>query len=592
MSRSLQEFATLVLLLGGFTALHSQNVRTPEQTVQPIVERVIRETSFALRVIPQRPVLDIEVVDFAELSGSAEGGIAFAASRVWSPSDTTVCFGLSYDLPLTIRLNNAVVFSDTTPPPFLFHEIGYGVFRFNDTVRLSLRKGVNQILMKARLSGERNVCYLRQMTEPDGKPSCKFQPPGVNLGRGAGSWRYCGVFGVGALTPMNAKLPPEDGWQKAYVFRGRHFAWKPPSEHLLKELRIDPNAVYRRESYAEWQYPTGTLMLSLLAFADADHDSIAAGFVRKYCSFTLDNVGLFRTQYRKMHAFRGLNHRMLRRGMLDDAGAPTLPFAELRMRASDVRFDSLIGDMTRYVAKEQLRLPDGTFCRPEPVPGTVWADDLFMSAPLLTRIGIIKHDTAYVDDAASQVLNFRRYLEDSTTGLYRHAWFNARKQRSPIPWGRANGWIVWATSEVLTYLPMTHPMRNAIATAYRNHLEALIRYQAPSGLWHQVLDRPDSFEETSCSAMFIIGLARGLRWGILDDRFRQPLQRAWSGLRSRISEDGVVRDICRGTGIGDTYEFYAGRERFDNDPRGLGAVITACVEMMRMEHANDTPRQR
>jgi unsaturated rhamnogalacturonyl hydrolase len=559
----------------------SRAIRTPEQTVRPIIARVMRETSFELKTVEQKPVLDIEVVDFDRLFHSDSNGIAFAASTLWSPADTSFLFGLSFDFPLTIRLNGAVVVVKQTAPSFYFKESGYGLFRFNDTVRFDLKRGRNLLLIKALLRGMRNVCYLREMDAPGKRAVCKFGSPADGKELSDNPWRYCGSFESSSGFASDT-LPPELGFSNEYVFRDKSYRWSTLPPNHLQELRIDPKAAYRRESYAEWQYPTGTLMLSLLTYSDAARDSVPSKFVRSYCAFTLDNLPLVRRQYERLHAFRGFDHRLLRQGMLDDAGAPTLPFVELLMQKEDARFDSLVDDMAHYVLRRQIRLSDGTFCRDEPRPGTVWADDLFMSTPLLVRMGMLRRDSAYFDEAALQVVNFHKYLEDKATGLYRHGWYDGMKTQSPISWGRANGWVIWATSEILTYLPAAYKSRNAIVDIYRNHLRAIIRFQAPSGLWHQVLDRADSFEETSCTAMFIIGIARGLRMGILDESFRMPLQKAWLGLQSRISSDGIVSDICRGTEIGNTYDFYARRDRFDNDPRGLGAVITACVEMMRM----------
>ena len=204
-----------------------------------------------------------------------------------------------------------------------------------------------------------------------------------------------------------------------------------------------------------------------------------------------------------------------------------------------------------------------------------------MSAPYLMRMALVTGDRQYFDDAAQQVVRFNKYLLDKKTGLYRHGWYDIDKRQASVAWGRANGWVIWATSEVLRFLPESHPLRAEIIKMYRNHLRALVSYQASSGLWHQVLDRPDSYEETSCTAMYLIGMARGLRSGILDSSFVAPMEKAWSGLQSRISSDGIVRDICRGTEMSEDLEYYFKRERFDNDPRGLGAVIAACTEMMQ-----------
>lgn len=555
----------------------------PEQAARAIINRIMHETSFEFQSVPLKPTLDIQVLDFGSMFGPADGGVAFALSSIRWESDTTIAFGLSHDLPLTFRLNGAIVYSALNASPFLFHEIGYELFRFNDTIRLPLKKGNNTILIKARLSAERNVVYLRELAKPGVKPSTSFDLAGVDPTFTGKAWTFIGVFKKTRTSLLAEPLPPESGYKSMYSYDASDFTWRFPEQQIVKELRIKSDAAYRRESYAEWQYPNGTVMLALLDFATAAQDTSLTSFVRACCAFTLDNLELFRKQYEQLHAFRGVNHKLIRRGMLDDTGAPALPFVELFLRTRDQRLQPLVADIAQYVSKGQVRLADGTLCRYEKTPGTVWADDLFMSTPYLMRMGVVTGDKQYFDDAAQQVVNFKGYLQDTQTGLYRHGWYDLGKRQSAVAWGRANGWVIWATSEILRFLPTSHPLREEIVRIYRRHLKAIVAYQAPSGLWHQVLDRPDSYEETSCTAMYLIGMARGLRLGILDTSFVRPMTRAWSGLQTRISNDGIVKDICRGTEMSDDPEYYFRRERFDNDPRGLGAVITACVEMMQFE---------
>ncbi len=353
---------------------------------------------------------------------------------------------------------------------------------------------------------------------------------------------------------------------------------KEAPRELVSELAVRPDAVYKRESYAEWTYYNGTVLLSMLGLSRATGDPAYEQYVRGVCRFTLDNLPLFRHQYEDLHERRGANYRMFERTMLDYTGGSVLPYAELLPSWQDERLRALVDEMARYVSSGQVRLPDRTLCRPDGASFTIWADDLFMSLPFLVRMGQQTGSREYFDDAATQIVNFNRYLTDSATGLYRHGYFVSRKQQSPFAWGRANGWVIWAETEVLLHMPPAHPSYPAIAEIFRRHMKALVAVQGRSGLWHQVLDHPESFEETSCSAMFVIGLARGIKLGLLDQSYREPLQRAWEGLRSRITEGGVVKDVCRGTGIGEDLAFYLTRERFDNDPHGLGSVITALTE--------------
>lgn len=36
------------------------------------------------------------------------------------------------------------------------------------------------------------------------------------------------------------------------------------------------------------------------------------------------------------------------------------------------------------------------------------------------------------------------------------------------------------------------------------------RYQGKNGLWHQLLDKEDSYEEITGSSMFVFGIAKGV----------------------------------------------------------------------------------
>ena len=561
--------------------------RTAEEAARAIVGRVIHETSFDFQSVPLKPTLDIQVLDFGRMYGHVTGGTVFALSSIRSDCDTTIAFGLSRDLPLTITLNGVSVYSALQPAEFKFHEIGYELFRFNDTLRFRLRKGFNSILIKASLLNGRNVVYLRELGNPGTKLLASFDLAGVSPELAGKPWRFVGAFKNSGSNALAETLPPETGYKTAYLYADSNFTWRLPPQSIVSEFRVNSNAAYKRESYAEWQYPNGTLMLSLLDFAAAASDTAVNSFVRRYCSFTIDNLPLFRKQYEELHAFRGMNHKLIRRGMLDDTGAPALPFVELFRAAHDQKVHPLVAEIAEYVSRGQVRLADGTLCRYEKMPGTVWADDLFMAAPFLVRMGAATGDSRYFDDAAKQVVNFNKYLEDARTGLYRHGWYDKEKRQSAVAWGRANGWVVWATAEVLKFLPASHPLQGQIVRIFRHHLESIVRFQASSGLWHQVLDRPESYEETSCTAMYIIGMARGLRLGILDTSFVIPVQKAWLGLQSRISKDGIVKDICRGTEMSEDPDYYFKRERFDNDPRGLGAVITACVEVMMLHAQKD-----
>lgn len=141
--------------------------------------------------------------------------------------------------------------------------------------------------------------------------------------------------------------------------------------------------------------------------------------------------------------------------------------------------------------------------------------------------------------------------------------------------------MLWAVSETLLNLPQNHKDYNRILELYQNHINGIKKYQNANGMWHQVLNKKESFEETSCTAMYIIAISRGIENKWLNNEYKAVLEIAWMALKNNISDNGIVKDICRGTSVGFDYDFYFNRKRFDNDPRGLGAVLTACSEMIK-----------
>jgi rhamnogalacturonyl hydrolase YesR len=341
---------------------------------------------------------------------------------------------------------------------------------------------------------------------------------------------------------------------------------------------IPEGASFRDHSYFEWHYSNGQMALALIQLADATKDKRYTAFLDRYCSTTLRLYVTCKYRYEVLKDAKVFNYRLFLKGMLDNTSAAALPYAERALYGeSKCRF--LVDEMAEYITHQQARLSDGTLCRPDPEEQTVWADDLFMSVPFMLRYAKLSGDQAYYDDAARQVIQFNKHLFDKDKGIAYHAWFDKRQQHSVAYWGRANGWMVWAVSEALLHLPTMHADYNTVLSIFRDQMKGLLRYQNENGMWHQVLDNQESYEETSCTAMFTLALARGVRNGWIDRKYEENVLRGWKGVAARIAEDGTVSGSCQGTSIGENLEYYLTRKTPLHDPRGLGAVITAGIEV-------------
>ncbi|MCX6170283.1 MAG: glycoside hydrolase family 88 protein [Ignavibacteriales bacterium] len=573
---------TLFVLWIISSSLFAQDTKLdPLQIAKRIADRVIRETSFEFTEIEQKPSFDLQVIDFPKAFNDRNTANVYAFAKIIATEKINLMFGISYSEPFKIWINNQLVFQNSRHTKFRFNEIAYEMFTYQDTFSVSLNKGENRIIVYSPKT-KNSIIYLREITAAEKKPIAKFEPIHQEK-KFTWSWCYLVKSKMGSSKIINnypSKLLLDSLYDEKTF---KNYDCIIPKPALLKKLAINPLNTFKKDSYADWNYPNGILMMTVATLSDATDDLRYKEFVNEYCNFIIDNLTQFKKQYYKDHDLRGSFYRIFRKCMLDDAGSPSLPFAELELIDKTKRYDALLNEMVNYVYKEQPRLSDGTLCRPEPEKWTVWADDLFMSVPLFVRAARINHNKKYLDDAAKQVINFNKYLFDAEKGLYKHGWFSQSNEKSKIFWGRANGWVIWATSELIQNLPKNHPLFKQVEKIFTNHLRGLIKFQDESGMWHQILDDKSSFEETSCTSMFIIGFSRAIINGMIDKKYSANVMKAWNALQNNFSQDGIVKDICCGTGIGYTSEFYKTRDRYNNDPRGLGAVITSAIEVDRLE---------
>jgi unsaturated rhamnogalacturonyl hydrolase len=248
--------------------------------------------------------------------------------------------------------------------------------------------------------------------------------------------------------------------------------------------------------------------------------------------------------------------------------------------------ERLLKDIAGYVINKQPRMEDGTFWRPvvetpfdNKLDQSLWIDDLYMGCPFLVRWAEYAKNPKALDDAARQVVQMARRQQDKD-GVWFHGNLIAEKKIPPFKWGRGNGWAMVATVEVLSALPEAHSAHPELLSVLRRHVDGVKRLQAPSGLWHQLLDQTDIWEETSCAAMFGYSIARAVRRGWIAPENLAVAERAFAGVSSRVTDDGQVHGTCEGTEIGRDSAYYASRQRPPNDIHGIGIVLLAGTELL------------
>lgn len=266
---------------------------------------------------------------------------------------------------------------------------------------------------------------------------------------------------------------------------------------------------------------------------------------------------------------------------LDFAGALCAAFIKAKQDGLKTDVDPLINNYIDYISNKQFRLEDGTLARNRPQDNTLWIDDVFMSVPALAQMGNYTGDAKYFDDAVNQVIGFSKRMFNKEKGVYMHGWVQSMKVHPQFHWGRANGWAVMAMVELLEVLPKNHWGYSEVLSQLQAHIAGLAQYQDGTGFWHQLLDRSDSYLETSATAIYTYSMARAINRGYIDKMTYAPaVLLGWNAVATKVNEKGHVEGTCVGTGMGFDPAFYYYRPINVYAAHGYGPVLLAGAEMI------------
>jgi len=342
--------------------------------------------------------------------------------------------------------------------------------------------------------------------------------------------------------------------------------------------------------YGRWNYPLGVTLYGLLHSAKAIGSKEIQQYVVNHIQYCCDTFRYALWDKEQYGGATAVHHLLASIDSLDDCGS----FGSVLLEAAshfEIRGARDIADFVAdYISNRQVRLPDGTFFRKNLMhvfhENTMWVDDLYMSVPFLCRYYQLTGERRYIDDAARQFLGFKERLFIPELKILSHVYDFKRQMATGVPWGRGNGWAIFSLSELLAVLPEKHEQRPALLAMFRELCEGYLALQDDAGMWHQVLNAPDSYPETSCTSMFIYAFARGIHYGWLKqpEAYVQSTFRAWEALnRISIDKGGNVHGVCRGSEFSFTPEYYKKELLWNlNDTHGIGIVLLAGVEMLKL----------
>mgnify|MGYP002861340374 CR=1 FL=1 len=322
----------------------------------------------------------------------------------------------------------------------------------------------------------------------------------------------------------------------------------------------------RRGTFRLTSYEWGVTYSAMLRAGEVTGD-------KSYTQYAIDRMEYlarlapdFKARLDKGEDIDPLMHQVVKPEALDDAGA----ICAAMLKAKNPKLKAQIETYYNFIAHQQYRYTDGMFARLRPVKNTVWLDDMFMGIPALALHGDI-------DEAQRQFKLFHDKMWVEEKRLYRHGWVDGEGHPSFF-WGRANGWALLTACELLDVKEYA-----LIMNYFKEHLVGLLPLPHHDGAWHQMLDRPDTYLETSCTAIFCYCLAHAINQGWLDaETYGAQAILAWNYVNAHVNQQGQVEGTCVGTGLAFDPAFYAYRPVNNYAAHGYGPVIWAGAEIYQL----------
>lgn len=347
--------------------------------------------------------------------------------------------------------------------------------------------------------------------------------------------------------------------------------------------QITRDAMLQQGDFRITSYEWGVTFAGMLLVGKVTGDKRYTGYTETRLKLLADLTAFYRKNPDLDMDRSSPVHSVLHPRALDDAGAMCAAMIKAERMKQDGNLRPMIENFIDYIHTKEFRLEDGTFARNRPHLNTLWLDDLFMSVPALAQMGKLTGEAKYFDDAVKQVLQFSQRMFNKEKGLYMHGWVQGMEVHPQFHWARANGWAVMTLVELLEVLPETHPGYADVLIQLQAHMAGLASCQSGTGFWHQLLNRPDSYLETSATAIFTYSIARAINRDYIDKQTYSAMALlAWNAVSTQVNEKGQVMGTCVGTGMAFDPAFYYYRPVNPYAAHGYGPVLLAGAEVITL----------
>lgn len=362
------------------------------------------------------------------------------------------------------------------------------------------------------------------------------------------------------------------------------------ASHLEQDNLIKPGQTAeeaRDTRPANWNYEIGVVLIGFERLAAQTTDTVYTRYIRHIVDHFIADDGSISTF------------------VMDEYNSDNIPPGRQLLYLYDKTNEEKYRKAAQTLRNQIAWMPRnqaGGFWHKLKYPSQMWLDGLYMVEPFYLEYALQFKQTAALDDILHQFVTMEKVSRDANTGLLYHGWDESRLQRwanpqtglSPEFWSRSMGWYIMALVDVLEKWPDSHSGKKELVQILNRLAAALVKYQDPaSGTWWQVTDKagqPGNYLESSGTAMFVFGLAKAIRLGLLPAAYLPAVQKGYDGMiREFVTRDDKggyhFNQAVAGAGLGGTpyrdgsYHYYVNEPRRDDDLKAIGPFIQACIEM-------------
>ena len=359
------------------------------------------------------------------------------------------------------------------------------------------------------------------------------------------------------------------------------FINKQTGQTLASPSLVDTNTIFKPGDFRLTSYEWGVTYAAMLRVFKSTGDHKYLDYTKKRFQVIGEYANAFKSIYQKTPKASNPLRQVINPKALDDAGAMCAAMIQLQRTDASANLKPLIENYINYISTKQYRLRDGTLARNRPQKNTLWLDDLYMGVPALAQMGKLTGDKKYYDDAIKQVLQFSARMFNTNLNIYMHGWVEGMQTHPEFHWARANGWAMLAMTELLNVLPDNYNGRDKVLHQLRLQVKGVTPFQSGNGLWHQLLDKNDSYLETSATAIYAYCIANAINKGWIDAKAYGPAcLLAWNAITTKVNDIGQVEGTCVGTGMAFDPAFYYYRPTNVFAAHGYGPVLLAGAEII------------